>query len=254
MLQLTRPIIVFDLETTGPDISKDRIVEIGMVKLFPEGHTEKRRHLVNPQRPIPHEVSLIHGITDEMVKNEPPFPHFALDLLNFLLDCDLAGFNAAHFDLPMLVEEFLRAGIDPQLEKARMVDVQRIYHQMEPRNLGAAYKFYCDKTLEDAHSAMADTEATLEVLQAQLQRYPALKTDVNSLADMTGKSNRIDFAGRFVLGKSGKAEFNFGKHKGKLVTDVLKAEPGYFSWMMQGDFALDTKRKLKQMQESNLVV
>ena len=246
-LNLKRPLVVFDLETTGINISNDRIVEICTIKVFPDGTEEVKTQRFNPQIPIPKEVTAIHGITNEDVKDEPIFADKARELNEYLKGCDFAGFNSNKFDFPMLVEEFLRAKVDFDPEDRKFIDVQRIFHVMEQRNLVAAYKFYCDKVLEKAHSAEADTSATLEVLKAQLQRYDNLKNDIEFLHSFSGQTNFVDLSGRMIYDAKGREVFNFGKHKGKSVSDVLKAEPAYYEWIMQNDFPLDTKRRLTQI-------
>ena len=245
-LHLKKPLAFFDLETTGVNIVRDRIVEISVVKALVNGETEIRTRRINPEMPIPLESSLIHGIYDEDVKDAPTFKSIAKNLASFLEGCDLAGFNSNRFDIPMLVEEFLRVGVDFDIKNRRMVDVQRIYHMMEPRNLGAAYKFYCGKTLDNAHSAEADACATWDVLQSQVERYPQLGLTVDSILKCIGEENHVDFARRMVM-ENGREIFNFGKHKGRAVTDVLKAEPQYYDWMMKGDFPLHTKHKLTEV-------
>lgn len=246
-LNLKRPLIVFDLETTGVNISQDRIVEMCYIKVFPDGAEEVKTMRFNPGIPIPNESSLIHGIYDADVANEPKFAEKAKELAEKFQGCDFAGFNSNKFDFPMMVEEFLRVGVDFDVENRKFVDAQRIFHMMEQRNLSAAYKFYCNKELENAHSAEADTKATLSVLKAQIERYENLKNDIDFLHQMSGQSNNVDLSGRMVYDAKGRAVFNFGKHKGKAVEDVFKAEPSYYQWMMDNDFALDTKRRLTQI-------
>jgi DNA polymerase-3 subunit epsilon len=247
-LNLKRPIVFFDLETTGVDTAKDRIVEISMVKVMPNGDEIVRTRLINPQMHIPEDATAVHGITDEDVKDAPTFAQIAKSLAQFIEGCDFGGFNSNRFDLPMLVEEFLRANVDVDFKRRKFVDVQNIFHKMERRTLVAAYKFYCDKDLENAHSAMADTRATLEVLEAQLDRYPEeLNNDVDFLSEFSTMTRNVDFAGRIVLNEKDEEVFNFGKFKGRKVSDVLRIEPGYYSWMMQGDFALNTKQVLTQI-------
>ncbi|MDP1727901.1 MAG: 3'-5' exonuclease [Bacteroidota bacterium] len=243
-LNLKRPLIVFDLETTGISISNDRVVEIACIKIFPDGTEEVRVERVNPQIPIPPEVTAIHGISDADVADKPTFAMLAKDLSVFMKGCDFAGFNSNKFDFPMLVEEFLRAGVEFDAENRKFVDAQRIFHTMEPRNLNAAYKFYCNKPLENAHSAEADTRATYEVLKAQIQHYPELENNLDFLCKFSGQNNNVDLAGRMVFNAAGKEVFNFGKHRGKLVEDILKTDTGYYKWMLDGDFSLDTKRRL----------
>lgn len=246
-LHLKRPFVVFDLETTGINISKDRIIELAYIKVFPDGTEEKKTMRFNPQMPIPAEVSLIHGIYDADVANEPAFHERAKELAESFTGCDFGGFNSNKFDFPMLVEEFLRAQIDFETENRKFVDAQRIFHMMEQRNLSAAYKFYCDKTLENAHSALADTQATYEVLLAQIERYDNLQNDIDHLHSVSGQSNNVDLAGRMIYNDKKLPVFNFGKHKGKLVQDVFKQEPAYYQWMMDNDFPLETKRKLTRI-------
>jgi DNA polymerase-3 subunit epsilon len=251
-LQLTRPIAFIDLETTGVNISVDRIVEIAIVKIFPDGTRQPKRKLINPLMPIPKASSDIHGITDEMVKDAPSFKHAANEIKQFMDSCDLGGYNSNRFDIPMLIEEFLRIGIDFSTDGRRMVDVQKIFHQMEQRTLSAAYKFYCQKTLEGAHSAEVDATATWEVLEAQVERYPNIGNTVESIVKFTGEDDIVDFARRFIKDK-GIEVFNFGKHKGKPVVQVLKEEPQYYDWMMKGDFAMNTKQKLTEILNRTLV-
>lgn len=246
-LQLTRPLIIFDLETTGISISNDRIVELACIKVFPDGKEEVKVQRVNPGMPIPPEVSAIHGIYDEDVADKPSFAEIAKELALFMQGCDFGGFNSNKFDFPMLVEEFLRAGVEFDPENRKFVDAQRIFHLMEPRNLKAAYKFYCNKDLENAHTAEADTRATWEVLKAQIDKYPELKNTIDSLHAMSGQNNLVDLAGRMVFNDKGEEVFNFGKHRGKSVAWVLKNEPGYYQWVMDNDFSLDTKRHLTRI-------
>lgn len=239
--------MVFDLETTGISISTDRIVEIALIKIHPDGKEESRVMKINPGMPIPPESTAIHGISDADVANAPKFEEVARELAEFMKNCDFAGFNSNKFDFPLLVEEYLRAGIDFDVENRKFIDAQRIFHVMEPRNLAAAYKFYCDKSLENAHSAEADTRATLEVLKAQIDKYEQLKNDVDYLHSFSGQSKNVDLAGRMVYNDQGKEVFNFGKHRGKLVEQVLRQDQGYYQWMMDGDFSRDTKRRLTQI-------
>lgn len=258
-LNLKNPLAFFDLETTGTKISYDRIVEIAILKLMPSGERLQFVKKINPEKAIPPEVSLIHGIYDDDVKDAPSFKMIAKELVNFLHGCDLAGFNVLRFDIPILIESFLRAEVDFKIAHRKVVDAQRIFHLMEKRNLTAAYKFYCHKELTGAHSAMVDTEATLAVLEAQVVRYAnqpvtdnlghelgVIENDVTKLHALTA-TPMLDFAGRMVFDAQGTAVFNFGKHKGKPVVQVLKQEPTYYDWIMKGDFALDTKRKLTQI-------
>ena len=248
-LNLCNPIIFFDLETTGLDVSTDRIVELCYIKVEPNGNEETCSMRINPERHIPEESSNIHGITDEDVKDCPTVKQVAAKLWHTFEGCDLAGFNSNKFDIPMIVEEFMRAGIDIDLSKRKFIDVQNIYHKMERRNLVAAYKFYCGKDLTDAHSAIADTKATYEVLQAQLDKYPdELQNDIQFLSDFSRMGNNIDFAGRFVYAEDGVTEMvNFGKYKGKTVKEVLAKDPSYYSWMMRGDFTMNTKQVLTKL-------
>lgn len=246
-LQLNRPLIIFDLETTGISISKDRIVEIACIKIFPNGNEEVRVQRINPEMPIPPEVTAIHGISDADVADKPTFAALAKDFALFMQGCDFGGFNSNKFDFPMLVEEFLRAGVEFDPENRKFVDAQRIFHVMEPRNLKAAYKFYCDKDLENAHSAEADTRATWEVLKSQVEKYSQLQNNIDYLHQFSGQSNNVDLAGRMVFNDKGIEVFNFGKHKGKPVLQVLKSEPGYYQWVMDNDFSLDTKRHLTRI-------
>ena len=240
-LNLRNPLVFFDLETTGINIVKDRIVEISYVKVFPNGKEETKTRRINPGMPIPPESTAIHGITDEDVKDCPTFKEIAKSLATQIEGCDLAGYNSNRFDIPMLAEEFLRAGVDIDLNRRKFIDVQTIFHKMEQRTLSAAYKFYCDKDLNDAHAAEADTRATYEVLKAQLDRYPQLKNDMAALADFTSYTRNVDLAGRIVYNDQGVEVFNFGKYKGRSVAEVFKVDTGYYGWMMQGEFPLNTK-------------
>lgn len=239
--------MVFDLETTGMSVNTDRIVEFSYIKVMPDGTENIKTLRFNPGIPIPHEVSLIHGIYDEDVKNAPLFKQKAKELAEEFKGCDFAGFNSNKFDFPLLVEEFLRAGVEFDVENRKFVDAQRIFHMMEQRTLTAAYKFYCNKELINAHSAEADTIATLEVLKAQIERYENLENDVDFLHNFTKQDKNVDLAGRMVYNNDGVPVFNFGKHKGKPVQEVFKADFGYYDWMMNGDFAEDTKRRLTQI-------
>lgn len=243
-LKLHRPICFFDLETTGTDVARDRIVEISILKVFPNGNKESKTWLVNPGMPIPFLVSQIHGITDEKVANEPNFDQLAPHVYNLIKDSDLAGFNSDRFDIPLLAEELLRAGVDFDMKNRVSVDVQTIFHKMEERTLSAAYRFYCSKTLENAHSAEADTEATYEILKAQLDRYDNLENDMKLLSEFTTRKKSVDFAGFIALDDKGREIFTFGKHKGVLVEKVLEDEPGYFGWIQNADFPLYTKKVL----------
>ena len=251
-LNLTKPICFFDLETTGVNISKDRIVEISILKIFPNGKEESKTWLVNPEMPIPKEVIAIHGITDEDVADKPPFKELAKEIYNMIKDSDLAGFNSNRFDIPLLAEELLRAEVDFDMKNSVAVDVQTIFHKLEPRTLSAAYKFYCEKTLTDAHSAEADAQATYEILEAQVQRYPQLGNNIDSILKTIGEEPIVDFARRFVL-ENGVEVFNFGKFKGKAVSEVLRSEPQYYDWMMKGDFPQHTKQKLTEIYTRTLL-
>ncbi len=246
-LNLKRPLLFFDIESTGLNVATDRIVEISMVKVMPDGSRQVKTRRVNPTIPIPEAARAVHGISDDDVKDEPTFSQLAKSMLQFMEGCDIAGYNALNFDIPMLTEEFMRVGLDPKFRERNLVDVQVIFYKKEPRTLSGAYKFYCDKNLEDAHTAQADTMATLEVLEAQLDRYPDIENDVAALAEYTKRNKMLDYAGRFILDDNDRPVFNFGKHKGKLVTDVLANEPSYYSWMMDGDFTQDTKNVLTKI-------
>ncbi|RNC87465.1 MAG: 3'-5' exonuclease [Allomuricauda sp.] len=249
-LILTRPICFFDLETTGTNVAKDRIVEISILKIHPNGNKESKTWLVNPEMDIPAEVVAVHGISNEKVANEPTFKQLSKEVYQMIKDSDLAGFNSDRFDIPLLAEEMLRADIDFDMKNRVSVDVQTIFHKMEKRTLGAAYKFYCNKDLVEAHSAAADTLATYEVLLAQLERYPELETNVKKLSEFTTRRKFIDFAGFIVQDKEGEPAFSFGKHKGKKVEHVLNEEPGYFGWILNADFPLYTKKVLTQIKLS----
>ncbi len=241
-LQLKRPIVFFDLETTGTNVTQDRIVEISMVKVLPDGKDPiKDTRRVNPGIKIPAEATEIHGITNEDVANCRTFKEMAKEIAQFFTGCDIAGFNSNKFDLPMLSEEFSRAGVYFDFTKHRFIDVQTIFHKKEQRTLVAAYRFYCDKDLENAHSAIADTMATLEVLEAQLERYSDLPTDVEQLSIYSSQNRNVDLMGRLIYNDEGKEVINFGKYKGKLAEDVLRRDPGYFSWILGGDFPQNTK-------------
>ncbi|MEP6711776.1 MAG: 3'-5' exonuclease [Ferruginibacter sp.] len=247
MLQLTRPIAFIDLETTGVNLSSDRIVELAIVKILADGSRQVKRKLINPQMAIPKTSSDIHGITDEMVKDAPTFKQAANEIKQFLENSDLGGYNSNRFDIPMLMEEFLRAEMEVDLSDRRMVDVQHIFYTMEPRTLSAAYKFFCAKELENAHSAEVDIKATIEVLEAQITRYEKLGTSVDSILSVIGEDKIVDYARRFSFDDKGVEVFNFGKYKGKSVCDVLKNEPQYYDWMMKGDFPMHTKKKLTEL-------
>ena len=243
-LNLQRPLCFFDLETTGINVVKDRIVEIAVLKLLPNGNKESKTWLVNPEMPIPEVVVAVHGITNEKVANELTFKELAKEINSWIKDADLGGFNSNRFDIPLLAEEMLRAGVDFDMKNRQSVDVQTIFHKMEQRTLTAAFKFYCDKSLEDAHSAEADTMATYEVLKAQLDRYDDLENDTAFLADFSSRKKIADFAGFIAYDKEGDECFSFGKHKGKKVTEILEKEPGYFGWLLSADFPLYTKKVL----------
>jgi len=253
MLQLTRPIAFIDLETTGVSLSTDRIVEIAVIKLLPDGTRQVKRKLINPQMPIPKASSDIHGISNEMIKDAPTFKQVANEVKMYIEGCDLGGYNSNRFDIPMLMEEFLRAGMDVDLSKRKMVDVQHIFYTMEPRTLSAAYRFFCEKELIDAHSAEADVSATIDVFLAQLKRYEKLGNTVESVLGVIGEEKIVDYARRFGYDDKGVEIFNFGKYKGRCVGDVLKAEPQYYDWMMRGDFPLHTKQKLTEIFNKTLL-
>lgn len=269
-LNLKRPIAFFDLETTGVNVASDRIVEIAILKIYPDGRVERRpdpsqgnsRFLINPEMPIPAESAMIHGIRDEHVSEAPTFKDVAPKLFKFIYDSDLAGFNSNKFDVPILAEEFLRAGIDFSIEGRNLIDVQNLFHLMEQRTLKAGYKFYCGKDLVDAHQAMADVDATYEIFLAQLERYrdteiedrdgnpyKPILNDMDHLHTISQRHRNVDFLGRFVYNDHDEVVFNFGKHKGRRVEDVLQSEPGYYGWMMNGDFPLYTKKVLKKIKE-----
>lgn len=246
-LKLTRPLAFIDLETTGISITYDRIVEFSVLKVYPDNKTEVFTRRVNPGIPIPAEASKVHGIYDADVKDAPSFKQLAGQLSTFLDNCDLAGYNSNRFDVPMIVEEFLRAEIDFEMKNRKHIDVQTIFHKMEQRNLGAAVKFYCGKEMENAHSAEADIIATYEVLVAQLEKYTDLQKDVEFLHTFSSHNNNVDLSGRIIYNDKGQEAFNFGKHKGKLVDDVFKTEPSYYDWMMKGDFSLHTKKVITSL-------
>lgn len=259
-LKLKRPICFFDLETTGTNVSKDRIVEISITKIYPDGKEEEKTRKINPTIPIPIESSLIHGVYDEDVKDAPTFKAVAKSLYDFMKDCDLAGFNSNRFDVPLLLEEFYRVDMELDISKINLVDVQNIFHQMEQRTLVAAYKFYCNKDLTDAHSAAADTNATYEVMKAMLDKYKdtefinkkgevskPVQNDMNALGEFSKRNNNVDLIGRFVFNEDNIPVFNFGKHTGKPVEQVLSEEPSYYAWMMKGDFPTHTKKVLEKI-------
>lgn len=254
-LNLTRPLAFFDLETTGIKIATDRIIEISILKAYPDGSTKIKTKRVNPGIPIPWESTMIHGIKDEDVKDEPTFPQLAHELSQFLDNCDLAGFNSNHFDIPLLAEEFLRADVEFELKGRRFVDVQNIFHRMEPRNLRAAYRFYCDKELINAHSAEADTIATYEVMKSQIERYKDViikdrngkelkpfSNDIKSLSEFAHTTRNADLVGHIIYNDKNVEVFNFGKYKGKSVEEIFNAEPSYYDWIMKSEFPLSTKK------------
>jgi DNA polymerase-3 subunit epsilon len=243
-LELRNPLIFFDLETTGVSISGDRIVELSYLKIFPNGEEESKTIRINPQMPIPEKSTQVHGITDEDVKDAPVFEEIAKTLAKLMEGCDLAGYNSNKFDIPLLAEEFLRSGIDIDLKKRKFVDVQVIFHKKEQRTLSAAYKFYCDKRLDEAHSAEADTRATYEILKAQLEKYEDLPNDIDKLSAYSSHNRNADFAGRIVYNENEEEIFNFGKYKGQKVEDIFKKDPAYYGWMMNADFPLYTKKVL----------
>lgn len=256
-LILKNPLVFLDLETTGMNIVTDRIVEIALIKVYPDGREEEKQYRINPEMPIPELVSKIHGIYEDDIKDKPTFKEVAKNIAQFIEGCDFAGFNSNRFDIPMLAEEFLRAGIDVDLKKRKFIDVQAIYHKMEKRTLAAAYKFYCQKPLEDAHSAMADTKATYEVLKAQLDLYndteyedhagktsKPIVNDIQALSDFSAYDTNVDFVGRIVYDENGVEIINFGKNKGIPVEKVLREQPGYYSWIMNNEFPLYTKKVL----------
>ena len=243
-LKLNRPLCFFDLETTGIDVARDRIVEISIVKVYPNGNQESRTWLVNPTIPIPPQATAVHGISNEKVAQEPTFKELAPQIHAMIKDSDLAGYNSDRFDIPLLAEELLRAEVDFDMKNRVAVDVQTIFHKKEERTLSAAYRFYCNQTLDNAHSAEADTKATFEILKAQLDRYPDLPNDIKALSEYTTRKKAVDFAGFIALDDKGREIFTFGKHKGALVEDVFEKEPGYFGWIQGADFPLYTKKVL----------
>jgi len=251
-LNLNRPICFFDLETTGINITKDRIVEISILKIYPNGNQESKTWLVNPTVPIPQEATQVHGITDEKVASEPTFKELAPQVYQMIKDSDLAGYNSDRFDIPLLVEEFLRAKIDFDMKNRISVDVQTIFHKKEERTLGAAYRFYCNKTLENAHSAFADVKATYEILKAQLDQYQDLENNIKTLSEFTTRKKIVDFAGFIALNDKDEEIFTFGKYKGVKIVDVLEQEPGYFGWITNADFPLYTKKILTKIKLQKL--
>lgn len=259
-LNLKKPLCFFDLETTGTQITKDRIVQLAVVKLLLDGSKTSKNYLINPGIPIPSEIAAIHGITDEKVKDAPSLAQVADDIIEFMEDADLAGYNSNKFDIPFMVEEFYRVGIPFPMEGRSFVDVQNIFHKMEQRTLTAAYQFYCGKTMENAHDALYDTEVTLDVFLAQLSRYEQLSSEIPELAAFSSNSpmGAVDFAGRLAKNQQGVIMYNFGKHKGRTIEEVLKIEPGYYGWMLEADFPFQTKdclraevARLKAIKEAN---
>lgn len=247
-LNLKKPLVFFDLETTGVSSIHDRIIMLGYIKVYPNGNEEAKTIYINPERHIPEETTAIHHITDDDVKDSPTFKQIAANLAATFEGCDFAGFNSNHFDVPMLVEEMLRAGVNFDISKSKLIDVQNIYHKLEPRTLSAAYKYYCHKELDGAHSADNDTMATYEVMKAQLDKYPeVLKNDVDFLADFSKMNNNVDLAGRIVYNEQNVPVFNFGKYKGTPVEEVLTKDPGYYGWILQGDFPQNTKQVLTRL-------
>jgi DNA polymerase-3 subunit epsilon len=250
-LNLNRPLCVFDLETTGTQLTKDRIVQIAIVRVNIDGTEEHFNRLVNPEMIIPDEIVAIHGISNDRVQNEPTIKDLAQEIADFIGDADLAGYNSNKFDIPMLAEEMLRAGFDMNLSNRHFIDVQNIFHKMEQRTLAAAYQFYCNQTMDNAHDALYDTQVTWEVFKAQMEKYPSLAAEVSELAEFTrvGDFKLLDFAGRLAIDSKGNSIYNFGKHKGKTIRQVMKEEPGYYGWMLEADFPLYTKQCLKKEME-----
>ncbi|MEI6865829.1 exonuclease domain-containing protein [Flavicella sp.] len=251
-LELKKPIVFFDLETTGVNIAKDRIVEISILKVFPNGNKESKTWLVNPEMEIPKETSAIHGITNDKIANEPTFKELARQVETLIKGCDLAGFNSNRFDIPLLAEEMLRVGIDFDMHNRVAIDVQVIFHKKEQRTLSAGYQFYCGKDLENAHSAEADTLATYDILMAQIEKYDDIGTDVKSLSEYSSHNRRADFAGFLMFDEDDNELFSFGKYKGRKVTDVFTENPGYYSWIQNADFPLYTKKVLTQIKLRSL--
>ena len=252
-LNLKRPLVIFDLETTGVNISNDRIVEISIVKVTPghEDTPEVKTRRINPEMHIPEAATAVHHISDEDVADAPTFRQIAHSLADFIRGCDIAGFNSNRFDIPMLDEEFHRVGVDFDFHKARFIDVQTIFHKLEPRNLTAAYRFYCDKELVGAHGAQADTMATYEILLAQMERYESLPREIEELAKFSSQNDNVDLAGRLVYDSNGREIINFGRYKGQPAAEVLRRDPGYYNWIMQGDFTNDTKRCFTKIKLAN---
>ncbi len=250
-LKLHKSLVVFDLETTGVNTAHDRIVEIFALRIDPDGTENEYYHRINPGIPIPPEASGIHGIYNKDVEDAPTFENIAHELNKFIGNSDFGGFNSNKFDLPLLVEEFHRVGIDIEIEKRKFVDAQRIYHRMEPRNLSAAYKFYCDKELTDAHTAKADTVATWEIIKAQIERYPEIEGNMDYLHKFSGQDQLVDLAGRIKLNAAGEPSFAFGKYRGQTVAEVFTKDPSYYDWMMRGDFSENTKKTITRLRLSN---
>lgn len=248
-LSLERPLVFFDLETTGTDTAHDRIVEIAMVKVLPDGSEETLSSRINPEMHIPESSTAVHHISDADVADSPTFADFAKRVAGFIEGCDLAGYNCNRFDIPMLSEEFYRAGVPIDLHSRKVIDVQVIYHKREQRTLSAAHVFYCGESFDGAHGALADTKATYHVLRGQLAKYPDLPNDVAALDKYTTQRHVVDFAGRFIYNEQGQVVFNFGKYKGRLLADILTSEPGYYTWMMKSDFAEDTKSQLRKFKK-----
>ena len=246
-LNIKNPIVFFDLETTGLNIATDRIIEISYLKVWPNGKEESKTRRINPEMPIPAASTAVHGITDADVADCPTFKEVAKIIAADIKGCDLAGYNSSRFDVPLLVEEMLRAGVDFDISRRKQIDVQAIFHKMEQRTLSAAYRFYCDKDLDNAHSAEADTRATYEVLKSQLDKYPNLPNEMGALAEFTTYNNNLDLAGRIIKDEQGRTVFNFGKHKGKLVFDVFATDLGFYDWMQKGEFTLNTKKVLTEL-------
>lgn len=244
---LNRPIVFFDIEATGLNIIYDKIVQISLLKIFPDAQEESKTFVINPGIPIPAEVVAIHGITNDQVKDKPYFKEVAKEIYLFINDCDLSGFNLLKFDVPILLEEFIRVGLELEIENRHIVDVQALYHKMEQRTLSAAYKFYCEKELENAHDAEADTRATFEVFKAQLNKYETLNKDLPGIITFLGANNRVDLEGRIIKNDKGEEVFNFGKHKGKKVTQVFENEPSYYNWMLDGEFSGYTKKVVQRI-------
>lgn len=251
MLKLHKPICFFDLETTGLNVGKDRIVEISVLKVFPNGNKESKTLRVNPEIPISREAQAVHGISNEDVANEPTFKEIAPQIWEMIKDSDLAGYNSNRFDVPLLAEEFMRSGFEFDIDRHRLVDVQVIFYKKEPRDLTSAFKYYCDKDLKDAHSAAADVEATYEVLKAQIEKYEDLENDIRFLSEFTTQKQTADLAGFIGYNDQGDEIFNFGKHKGKKVTEVFDADPGYYGWIQNADFPLYTKKVLTKIKLQN---